>query len=197
MLNIPSKVAKRLETIQCNFLWGDRDNSKKFHLLNWNEVKNPIKDGGLGLCSLVNLNKALLGRWIWRFWNEENSLWKRVISCKWFKGNPHDFSLIRKFNYGLSLGKNIMKLSDSVLQCSKWILGDGNKIRFWDDVWCGNETLLAKFPHIHAIARNKECRIYDVSSPDCLGLWNIFITRNLQDWEVEEYDALLLTLSNI
>ncbi|RVW89589.1 hypothetical protein CK203_036424 [Vitis vinifera] len=41
------------------------------------------KDGGLGICSLATFNKALLGKWLWRFANENESLWKQIISTKY------------------------------------------------------------------------------------------------------------------
>lgn len=67
VLKIPSKVAKKLGEIQCNFLWRGGENNKKFHLVSWTDVKQPFKDGGLEIRSLLNLNKALMGKWIWRF----------------------------------------------------------------------------------------------------------------------------------
>lgn len=128
VLNIPSKVAKKLEMVQCNFLWGDSDNCKKYHLVNWLEVKKPLRDGGLGLRSLIKLNEALLGKWIWRFWNKNDSLWKMVIDCKWFNGNPYDFSCIKSCNYSLSLWKNIMNLNSDIFQCSMWNIGNGHNV---------------------------------------------------------------------
>ena len=39
--------------------------------------------GGLGIRSLLNFNKALLGKWNWRFAMEENSEWRNIISLKY------------------------------------------------------------------------------------------------------------------
>lgn len=103
VLHIPSKVAKKLEAFQCNFLWADTDNKRKYHLVKWSDLKKLLRNRGLGLRSLNNLNKALLGKWIWRYWNESDSLWKKVINCKWYNDNPHDLTSIKSRNYGLSL----------------------------------------------------------------------------------------------
>lgn len=48
------------------FPMGDSENNKKCQLVKWSEVKKPLKEGGLGLRSLTKLNKALLGKWIWK-----------------------------------------------------------------------------------------------------------------------------------
>lgn len=66
-LTIPVSIAKRLETIQCRFLWGDGEDMEKYHLVRWLEIKKPPKMGGLGIRSLVEMNKALQGKWLWRF----------------------------------------------------------------------------------------------------------------------------------
>lgn len=65
VLNISTKVAKKLEQIQNNFMWGDNKSCKKYHLVNWMEIKKSLKEGDLGLRSIVKLNKALLSKWIW------------------------------------------------------------------------------------------------------------------------------------
>lgn len=60
VLTIPTKVAKILESIQCRFLWEDEENKKKFHLINWEEVKTPISSGGFGLRFLKTLIKPCM-----------------------------------------------------------------------------------------------------------------------------------------
>ena len=41
------------------------------------------KKGGLGLGKLALLNKALLGKWIWRFACDKDNIWKQVIMAKY------------------------------------------------------------------------------------------------------------------
>ncbi|RVW77375.1 LINE-1 retrotransposable element ORF2 protein [Vitis vinifera] len=45
-------------------------------------IKNKDK-GGLSLRKLAMLNKALLGKWIWRYACDEDNLWKQVIKVKY------------------------------------------------------------------------------------------------------------------
>ena len=51
--------------------------------------------GGLGIQSLATLNKALLGKWEWRFTVEHNPMWKKAIALNyqieeggWFTKEP-------------------------------------------------------------------------------------------------------------
>ena len=74
LFQIPSLVYKRLEKIQRDFLWGGGNVEKKPHLVKWATVCTDKKVGGLGVRGLHKLNKALLGKWLWRFVNERNSL---------------------------------------------------------------------------------------------------------------------------
>ena len=39
--------------------------------------------GGLGIQSLATLNKALLGKWAWRFAVEHNPMWKKAIALNY------------------------------------------------------------------------------------------------------------------
>jgi hypothetical protein len=83
LFTILAHVAKRIEKLQRNFLWGGLGDGFKYHLVGWNTVCRPIANGGLGIRRVVMTNRALLGKWLWRFGREENHLWRRVIVAKY------------------------------------------------------------------------------------------------------------------
>lgn len=58
------------------FLWGGSDNSKKLHLVDWNIIFLPLDKDGLGIFWLEDLNATLIDKWIYRFVNENESLWR-------------------------------------------------------------------------------------------------------------------------
>ena len=55
---------------------------KKPHPINWTIVCLEKKVRGLGVCNLWTLNKALLGKQIWRFATTWKSFWKHIIIRK-------------------------------------------------------------------------------------------------------------------
>ena len=77
-------VAKRIERLQHNFLWGGVGDDIKGPLVNWNKVCTPISQGGLGVRDLVSFNKAMLGKWLWRFGVEDSKFWRCVLAAKYF-----------------------------------------------------------------------------------------------------------------
>lgn len=53
--------------------------------MKWEDVKVPVKQGGLGWRSLAEMNVAQQGKWMWRFVKDEDRLWKSVIEARWRK----------------------------------------------------------------------------------------------------------------
>jgi hypothetical protein len=80
---IPIAVAKRLEKIQRDFLWGGMNDDFKYHLVEWDKVCTPIDEGGLGIRNIRRFNQALLGKWLWRFAHEEGAWWRSVLVAKY------------------------------------------------------------------------------------------------------------------
>ena len=80
---MPKIVARRLEKLQRDFLWGGGNMERKAHLVNWEMVCAGKEKGGFGLRKLVLLNKALLGKWVWRFALAKDELWKQVLMVKY------------------------------------------------------------------------------------------------------------------
>jgi hypothetical protein len=83
MSPIPTAVAKRIESIQRDFLWGGMGEEFKFHLVNGRKVCSPIWEGGLGIHNLRCFNRALLGKWLWRYASEPEAWWRKVVEAKY------------------------------------------------------------------------------------------------------------------
>jgi len=100
LLPIPSSV---------DFLWGGIGEEFKFHLVNWSKVCSPISSGGLGIRNLRFFNKALLGKWLWRYVHERESWWKSVVDAKYGSTRDGWCSLDPPRSHGVELWKNIRK----------------------------------------------------------------------------------------
>ena len=192
---MPQQVCARLERIQRQFLWGGTDNVKKILLVKWATVCTDKRKGGIGIRSYSKMNKALLSKWSWRFANDRKALWRRVISCKFGEssGGWHTGDL--RGGYGTSLWKEIRKEWPSFFQSSVFALGDGKRINFWKDTWCGGEALSARFPSLFNLALNKDARVADIwESGVGDGGWSPTFLRSLNDWEIEEMVRFLQIL---
>jgi hypothetical protein len=56
----------------------------------------------------------------------------------------------------VGLWKNIRKGWSLFCSHTTLILGNGSRIRFWDDVWCGEMPPKEAFPVLYDIARDKD-----------------------------------------
>ena len=151
--------------------------------------------GGIGIKSFSKMNKALLSKWSWRFANERNSLWRKVICSKFgeFCGGWHSSDI--RGGYGSSLWKDIRKEWPSFFQNLVFALGDGRRINLWKDVWCGEEALCVRYLVLFNLALNKEAKVADMGdSEGGARSWSPTFIRALNDWEIEEMARFLQTL---
>ena len=103
---------------------------KKLHLVNWNLVCTDKKEEGLGIRRLVDFNKALLGKWSWRFAVEREPFWKQVIINKfWLKEGGWCLRVARG-GYGVGVWKAIRKEWEGICCRSRFIVGNGRKVKF-------------------------------------------------------------------
>lgn len=49
VFNLPKKIHTQIEKLNRDFLWGHAENVKKTHLISWDKITTPRKDGGLGI----------------------------------------------------------------------------------------------------------------------------------------------------
>lgn len=90
-------------------MWGGIGDEFKYHLVSSSKVCYPISEGGLGIRNLRIFNKALLGKWLWRYAYERKALWKSMVDAKygstragWCSLDPLGLSV---WGFGRTLGR--------------------------------------------------------------------------------------------
>ncbi|RVW92209.1 putative ribonuclease H protein [Vitis vinifera] len=162
LFRMPKSVAKRLDKVQRDFLWGGGSEEKKAHLIKWEAICEDKSKGGLGLRKLVFLNKALLGKWVWRFAIDRDDLWKQVIVAKYGQEGLGWRAKKAYGTIGVGVWKEIWKESDWCWDNMGFIVGKGNKINFWTDVWCEDTRLAQSFPHLYAMASHRNATMEEM-----------------------------------
>jgi hypothetical protein len=66
------------------FSWGHEVKEKRIHWMSWSKLSLSKAKGGMGLRDLVNFNKALLAKQIWRLWKFSRSLIATIMKAKYY-----------------------------------------------------------------------------------------------------------------
>ena len=189
LFTIPKHVVERIEKLQRNFLWGGLRDGFKHHLVGWNNVCCPLANGGLGVRRVDVINRALLGKWLWRFGREDNNLLRRVIAAKYGLERNGWFSNQPKGTHRCSLWKGIMLGRDKFRSHIELVAGRGDRVLFWHDIWCCGIPLKSLFLVLCSCASNKTASIESLLIRPVEGggrVWNLTFTRNFNDWEMDE-----------
>ncbi|RVW65604.1 putative ribonuclease H protein [Vitis vinifera] len=198
LFRMPKLVVKRLEKLQRDFLWGGGSMERKIHLINWEVVCSQKESGGLGIRKIDLLNKALLGKWIWRFAFEEDMFWRKVVGVKYGQLGFGWRTKEARGTFGVGVWREILKESSWCWENIKFKVGKGTKVSFWTDHWCGNEVLSQAFPQLFTLAAHRSASVNEMwDSSLGQGGWNIRLSRNSNDWELDALGELLHMLRDL
>lgn len=81
---LPMRVWNQLYSLMSRFPWSGTDERRKLHLVDWRTMTSPCdREGvGLGISELSSTNVALLAKWVYRYVNDRNHLWRKIVSTK-------------------------------------------------------------------------------------------------------------------
>ena len=83
-------------------------------------------------------------------------------------------------------------LWELVSSITLFVMGNGRRVKFWRDKWCGDEPLCVSFPSLLTLASSKEAWVADLWMHYSKGGgWNPSFSRPLNDWEIETVECFL------
>lgn len=133
VFTLPVNIIDEIEGLMRKFLWSQSDQARGKAKVNWEEVCKPKWQGGLGIKSLKDRNKALMTKHIWNIITHKESIWVKWINIYKLKGNS--FWDVR-VEHGASWSwSNILKNREDVRRFCVSKIGDGTQTSVWFDMW--------------------------------------------------------------
>ena len=77
------------------------------------------------------------------------------------------------------------------------MVGNGGKIRFWEDLWMGDQPLCAQYTDLYRIILSRNLTISMVLGSSPPSTLNLICHCNLTDSEIEHFQGLLLSLGSV
>lgn len=119
---------------------------------------------------------------------EKQAPWRKLVHLK-YGGMWGDWcSKSVQGPYGKSLWKSIRKGWPRFAANVVFKVGDGAPLKFWQDQWCGETSLSARFPELYQITNTPEASVKDLLIFDDHNFhWDgsfFFIWFNIGSWKV-------------
>ncbi|GJT47677.1 RNA-directed DNA polymerase, eukaryota [Tanacetum coccineum] len=160
---VPMGVLKKLESIRRNFFNGNDGSVRKHTWFNWSKALASKKNGGLGVSSFFAYNRALLFKWVWRFFTDGSSLWSSFIKALFGNHGALGNSLqTHRRSTWIDIINAIKSLNDKGINLSYFIrkkIGNGENTSFWDDIWLGDIAFKDQFKRLYALEERKSISV--------------------------------------
>ncbi|GJZ38047.1 RNA-directed DNA polymerase, eukaryota, reverse transcriptase zinc-binding domain protein, partial [Tanacetum coccineum] len=163
IFRVPLGVLQKLESIRRNFFNGHEYDSRKASWVKWSHVLADKDKGGLGVSSLFAINRGLMIKWLWKFYDQKHSFWSKIITA--IHGKDGNVDLVRNTRINscwISILKEVKELRKIGVNVSEWIrlkLGNGESTSFWYDNWSGSGAAKDTFPRLFALENHKEISV--------------------------------------
>ena len=135
---------------------------------------------------------ALLSSWIFRYHLNSNSIWTRIVDFKYRTKKPNIFCCP---DVGVSpFWKGVIWAMHAAHMGIKWVVGNCEKVRFWEDQWLVNTSLAILFWPLYIINEQQGKSIRDVWDGEELQL---SFRRNVSERLMSMWEELRAAVESI
>jgi hypothetical protein len=160
-------------------------------MMKWADLARPKDFGGLGFTDTRLMNKCLLSKWIIKLDRGDIDLCAKILRNKYLK--EKDFFSVM-LEGGLQFWKRLHEAKHTCQSGFKYVVGTGNKPRFWHEVWLGERPLKIKFNKKIVICKQQNWEVARVLEG---GVINLSFRRNFCREEILEWEELERELERI
>ncbi|KAL9671726.1 hypothetical protein QQ045_009297 [Rhodiola kirilowii] len=206
LFKMPVQVVAQLERMQRRFLWGSSVKGRKIHYVKWEKLQRPKSCGGLGIQGMAEKNSSLLARWWWRLVSSRDGLWRKMVLEKYRikdcynleEINLQDRKISKPWKDILRVVKGSSEVGLAFREGLQVKLGNGSKLRFWDDTWLGDRPLKVTYDKLWSLASNKKAKVKEMGIwAEGNWLWQLKFRRSLYQWEEEKKEELMRSLCHL
>jgi hypothetical protein len=162
-LKVQKSIIRIVDRSRRHCLWAKEEDSDHVNsLAAWSVVCQPKKHGGLGVLNLELQNKALLMKQLNKFYCKENIPWVQLVWNLYPQGAPHAQSSRGSFWW-----RDVFSFVHDYRSITRCIIGSGNSVLFWKDLWHTDGLLCDQFPRLYSFALDEDVTVADMArAPD-------------------------------
>uniref|UniRef100_A0A8I6Z7X8 Reverse transcriptase domain-containing protein n=1 Tax=Hordeum vulgare subsp. vulgare TaxID=112509 RepID=A0A8I6Z7X8_HORVV len=136
---VPVGVRKRLDFYRSRFFWQSDEVKTKYRLAKWDIICRPKDQGGLGIENLEVKNRCLLSKWLFRLSVESQGMWVQILKNKYLQHKTLAHVTARPGDS--PFWKGLMRTKAAFFNRTRFVIGNGESTRFWEDTWLGPQPL--------------------------------------------------------
>jgi ribonuclease HI/exonuclease III len=190
----PNSIAGQINKLLRDFLWhGGKGNQRKFHLVNWETAKRPLREGGLQIRDPALANTALGCKILWKMHSDPSHPVSKTLIHRYIPN-----AKIRNLQNAVSRKTTILwqlciKGARFFNQHLYRVPGNGKRTKLWTDSIMGNPPIAsnAGLKEIRDFLENRGIkRIFDISKWDEDGSWSEWQFGNVPDCLLQQLEML-------
>ncbi|RVW29636.1 hypothetical protein CK203_100953 [Vitis vinifera] len=167
LFKILVSIASKIEKMQRDFLWSGGGR----------EERSPYQMGGSlekGAVFGIRLLRVYMGH-----------ILMDETPTRWLDGHTD------------VLGRLLLKVFQEFSPFVRLVVGNEERIRFWEDLWWGNQTLYSQFADLYRVISVKNLTVSNVLGNSLPVSWNFNFRRNLMDSEIDLLQRLMSSLNSV
>ena len=123
MFKLPKKICDDINSVLAKYWWGQTQNEKKIHWINWGKLCKPKDKRGMGFRDIHAFNLAILAKQAWRLIQGGHSPFVRVYKARYF---PNCSFMEVELGCNLSfVWRSLLEARELIKAGTTWHVGDG------------------------------------------------------------------------